>query len=201
MFVFIGHGTGLQMTSYRDLGEDRFLPNMSSNNSLADFSKVETHRKSAAIGVLMGCSSIRLVDSRRKDFNKSAALIFPLASRYFCLSLFSTSKFNYFFFCSPAVFGNLFNVTDVDIDRFLMAFLDDCLTSCWRAGFQGNKEHPAPVLPSQSDFQSKAPLKNLLSSLTEARSRCKLRFLNGSAPVCYGLPLAITRDCVTYDNT
>ena len=40
---------------------------------------------------------------------------------------------------------------------------------------------------------------NLLYALDRARLWCKMRHLNGGAPVCYGLPLAVTRATVVGD--
>lgn len=64
---------------------------------------------------------------------------------------------------SPCVIGNLWDVTDRDIDIFTEKLL--------RFLFQ--------------DGQSTA------QSVASARSACKYRFLTGGAPVCYGLPLKI----------
>jgi separase len=64
---------------------------------------------------------------------------------------------------SPAVLGNLWDVTDVDIDAFTLELLD----------FWG--------LTSLS--QSSLGL-----SISEARKACKLQYLVGASPVLYGLP-------------
>ena len=61
----------------------------------------------------------------------------------------------------PAVAGNLFDVTDADIDRFLLALLDK-----WLARREGN----------------------LGQCVAEAREACKMPFLVGASPVLYGLP-------------
>ena len=61
----------------------------------------------------------------------------------------------------PAVVGNLFDVTDSDIDRYLQSVLQR-----WLNGGQ-----------------------NLIQCVADARSECKLKYLVGAAPVCYGLPM------------
>ncbi len=61
----------------------------------------------------------------------------------------------------PAVAGNLFDVTDADIDRFLTAVLDKWLT------VRGA---------------------SLAQCIADARDVCKLPYLVGSSPVIYGLP-------------
>ena len=61
----------------------------------------------------------------------------------------------------PALVANLWDVTDGEIDRFSKALLDGL-------GAGGG----------------------LLTALTTARAACKLPFLTGAAPVCYGVPLS-----------
>ncbi|XP_053312187.1 separin [Spea bombifrons] len=65
----------------------------------------------------------------------------------------------------PLVLGNLWDVTDREIDRYTVAFLQSWL----KAG---------PGAP-------------LLKYLAESRQAPKLRFLTGAAPVAYGLPVSL----------
>jgi separase len=60
----------------------------------------------------------------------------------------------------PSVVGNLFDVTDADIDRYLLSMLEDWL--------EGDED--------------------LIHSVSNARKDCKLTYLVGSSPVVYGLP-------------
>ena len=60
----------------------------------------------------------------------------------------------------PALIGNLWDVTDGDIDRFCRALL-------------GGLERGAP----------------LLEALVMARRACRQQYFTGAAPVCYGVPL------------
>lgn len=68
--------------------------------------------------------------------------------------------------------ANLWDVTDVDIDRFCTSLLKN-----WLIG------------PS-SDHQGEKTRTHieLLCNLTEARDSCRLRYLIGASPVVYGLP-------------
>ncbi|KAF1740662.1 hypothetical protein MXB_1327 [Myxobolus squamalis] len=65
----------------------------------------------------------------------------------------------------PSVVANLWGVTDKDIDMFLDHFLYDILVN---------------QLP-------------LSTSLAQNRSKCNLRYLNGAAPVIYGIPVSFSK--------
>ena len=65
----------------------------------------------------------------------------------------------------PTVVGNLWDVTDKDIDLFAAALLNQLSD-----GSEG---------------------KSLAAATRQARAACKMKFLNGAAPVCYGLPLSL----------
>lgn len=71
---------------------------------------------------------------------------------------------------SPMVVANLWDVTDKDIDKFSLSVFE--LTSLFGKS-QAN---------SKLDFSE---------GVKQSRLSCNLRFLNGSAPVVYGLPLHI----------
>ncbi|GFO39560.1 separin [Plakobranchus ocellatus] len=98
-----------------------------------------------AVAVVMGCYSSKLEHRPRVD-GDGAPLYFLLAG-------------------CPAVMGNLWVVTDKDIDK-----LTSCMVQQWMTT-------PSP-LP-------------LGLSLNRARNACKLVGLNGFAPVIYGLPVQI----------
>ncbi|KAG7337862.1 peptidase C50 family protein [Nitzschia inconspicua] len=106
--------------------------------------------------VLMGCSSGRLVSINRKncDSVEETPLYYEpegVALSYLCAG-------------APCVVGNLWDVTDNDIDRFSIAFLDHFL----RDG------------------------DNMAKSVSLSRSACKFKYLVGCAPVCYGIPVKPT---------
>src|SRR5699024_8706530 len=64
---------------------------------------------------------------------------------------------------SPAVVGNLWDVTDKDLDRYTMKVLDTWI-----------------------DEEPENPLSLIVSS---ARQECKLKSIIGAAPVYYGVPV------------
>ncbi len=68
---------------------------------------------------------------------------------------------------SPCVVGNLWDVTDVDSDNYNSDLLDR---------FLGGK----------SD--------SLCHAAAEARGACKLSYIVGGAPVCYGLPILLKQE-------
>ena len=66
-------------------------------------------------------------------------------------------------FCSPAVVGNLWDVTDGGIDKFTMKFLHMFFE-------QGDK-------------------RSLTQCVIRSRGECNMKYINGSAPVVYGMPV------------
>jgi len=74
-------------------------------------------------------------------------------------------------FVSPAVVGNLWDVTDKDIDAFGSSILS--------------------LLSGNNEGEGANPQGSLLATLSTSRDTCKLRFLNGAAPVCYGIPIEL----------
>ncbi|CAL1536761.1 unnamed protein product, partial [Lymnaea stagnalis] len=96
-----------------------------------------------AVAVVMGCSSGRLDYKPRLD-GDGGPLYFLLAG-------------------CPTVMGNLWVVTDKDIDKFTLKLVTE-----WMA-----QDRPVPL----SDL------------LKQARQVCRLVGLNGFAPVIYGLPI------------
>lgn len=75
---------------------------------------------------------------------------------------------------SPAIVANLWDVTDRDIDRFSVA-LFDLLVGEEREWSNGKGRQVA----------------TLAHAVAEARSECKMAFIIGHAPVCYGIPVAV----------
>jgi len=74
--------------------------------------------------------------------------------------------------CSGCIIGNLWDVTDRDIDRFQDVTLRSWLNSSGHV--------------------------SLSEAMREGRSACKLRWLTGAAPVIYGFPVKVAR---TYEPT
>uniref|UniRef100_A0A8C6XXF3 separase n=1 Tax=Naja naja TaxID=35670 RepID=A0A8C6XXF3_NAJNA len=96
-----------------------------------------------AVAFLFGCSSAALAVQGNLEGN-GAILKFIMAG-------------------CPLVLGNLWDVTDRDIDRYMQALLNNWL----KAG-------------------SRAPL---LQHIIESRQAPKLRYMIGAAPIAYGLPV------------
>lgn len=74
----------------------------------------------------------------------------------------------FFFFSSnfsPLVVGNLWDVTDREIDRYTLAFLEG-----WMKAGSGA---------------------SLLKYLSESRQAPKLKYIIGAAPVAYGVPVSL----------
>ena len=80
----------------------------------------------------------------------------------------------------PALVANLWDVTDRDIDKFSTALIDSWVDGNLNLEEENHKENGdnGPVKSS-----------SLASELPRAREACKLRFLNGASPVCYGVPV------------
>lgn len=71
---------------------------------------------------------------------------------------------------SPAVVANLWDVTDKDIDRFSCSLFD---------AFIGGEDGTG------------GQALTLAHAVTAARSQCKMPFIVGYAPVCYGIPVSV----------
>ena len=81
----------------------------------------------------------------------------------------------FLFFYSPCIVGNLWDVTDRDIDRLTEEFLDSWI-----------KDHET----DEGSFDEHIATYNTICFyLIKARKACKMAYLNGSAPIIYGLPV------------
>ena len=148
LFMYFGHG-GAQSCFSRRRIEDLIARRTSRSMDAGD------GKCCRATVVLMGCSSGRLESINRKssDLVEETPLYYEpvgVALSYLCAG-------------SPCVVGNLWDVTDHDIDRFSVDLLHHFLGGL-----------TAPSLPK---------------SVRLSRTACKLRYLVGCAPVCYGLPI------------
>lgn len=74
---------------------------------------------------------------------------------------------------SPAVVANLWDVTDRDIDRFSVALLETFVEGEGKGGTRGQERAAT-----------------LAHAVVGARSECKMPFIIGHAPVCYGIPVS-----------
>ncbi|KAG5518182.1 hypothetical protein PMAC_003368 [Pneumocystis sp. 'macacae'] len=77
----------------------------------------------------------------------------------------------------PALVANLWDVTDKDIDRFTSSVL-----AHWGLV-------PSPPSPPQSGCPGPQAGNSLVDAVALSRDHCVLRYLNGAAPVIYGIPV------------
>ena len=130
-----------------------------------------------AVSLLMGCSSGAMTEAG--EFESYGTPI------------------NYMHAGSPAVLATLWDVTDKDIDRFSHTVLEK-----W-----GLFEEPQPDISSspvkkgaKSRGKSKArnansaetERKSLDQAVAEGRDSCIMKYLNGAAPVIYGVPVMLS---------
>ena len=145
LFLYYGHGGTQDFFSSSEL--QRMLEQ--------DESGVSRRLRSAV--VLMGCSSGRLESVIKEGHCRLEEQFLTYLPEGMALSYLAAG--------APSVVGNLWDVTDVDIDRFAIKSLE--------------------LFLEEDDDDSKS----LAQCVALARSACKLRYLTGSAPVCYGLPI------------
>ena len=111
--------------------------------------------------VLMGCSSGRLISVNTPKV--------PTGNEHLHMHYDPEGiALSYLLAGAPCVVGNLWDVTDRDIDRYCLTLLEDFVS-----------DGPNQANQSQS----------LAKCVATARRGCKLRYIVGSAPVCYGLPV------------
>lgn len=143
---------------------------------------------SCAVALLMGCSSGAL-----KDAGEFEPHGMPLA---------------YLIAGSAAVVANLWDVTDKDIDRFSKKVLEDW--GLFKAGSTGarkakettrsrskSRERSQKLLVARDALDDgglfgMAPAKgsiSLVQAIARGRKECHLKYLNGAAPVVYGVPV------------
>ena len=169
LFLYCGHGGGEKcfsrkqveglLMSFERIGTGRSSASSGAggyDDSSDDEYEHSPRRCSSAI-LLMGCSSGRLVsvNSSRTSPPKNLSLEYEpegMALSYLCAG-------------APCVVGNLWDVTDRDIDRFCLALLED-------------------FLDPRGDVS-----KSLPQCVAQARSVCKMRHIVGAAPVVYGVPV------------
>ena len=76
----------------------------------------------------------------------------------------------------PALVANLWDVTDKDIDKFSSVLIDSWVDGKREGANSGDGEAG----------------RTLTEELPLARKSCKFAFLNGAAPVCYGVPVELS---------
>lgn len=140
MVLFFGHGGGQAYFSRSSI--ERLI--------------VPGERRINSSVILMGCSSGSLISVNRKKLSHPEKVSLWYEPEGVALSYLAAG--------APCVIGNLWDVTDRDIDRFSMNLLDR---------FSEGED--------------------LATSLREARNVCKMKYLNGYAPVYYGIPVYLKK--------
>lgn len=157
------------------------------HGSGGQFIRARTVKKldSCAVALLMGCSSGAL-----KDAGEFQPHGMPLA---------------YLLAGSPAVVANLWDVTDKDIDRFSKKVLEDW--GLFKAGSTGAIKEAARSRSKSRERSHKHIGRDalddgglfgtvsakgsisLVQAVARGRKECHLKYLNGAAPVVYGVPV------------
>ena len=152
LFLYYGHGGTQMFFSPSDLQE---MLEADENGS--------TRRLQSSV-ILMGCSSGKLESVIREGHGTLEEQFLAYLPEGMAISYLAAG--------APCVVGNLWDVTDCEIDRFAIKSLEFFL-----AHEEGGHD--------DTGLQAKS----LAECVALARSTCKLQYLTGSAPVYYGLPV------------
>lgn len=160
--------------------EEEFKDNLAASNVLlyfghgsgAHYIPAKTIRKldRCAVTCLMGCSSGSL-----KDAGEFEPYGMPT---------------NYLLAGCPAVLANLWDVTDKDIDRFTKVVFDKwgLLKEEVVEGDEGGLAKKKKGGGGGGTKQGQSRGLSLVEAVAMARDNCVMRYLNGAAPVVYGIP-------------
>ena len=103
------------------------------------------------------------------------------------------------------VVGNLWDVTDKDIDRFCVSALQR-MTTTFKEGEERKKDNNKKgkkkktkkdikktkgKRAKQSEEEEEEEVVDVLRTVALARNDCKMKYLIGAAPVCYGVPVVV----------
>lgn len=164
LFLYCGHGGGESCFSRARVEEMLFYrKDPPCDNSSGRKSNISYRQCKSSI-ILMGCSSGSLSLGGGQGMAKQAS------SDYFFYEPEGIATW-YLMAGAPCVVGNLWDVTDRDIDRYCIELIET---------FFGNEP---PGKPGCS----------LAQCVAIARDACKMRYIVGCAPVCYGVPVYLTR--------
>ncbi len=150
------------------------------HGSGSQYIRARTVRKleKCAVTILMGCSSGALTEAREFE---------PYGT-----------PMNFMQAGCPALLANLWDVTDKDIDLFTCTALEkwgllsDHHTTKRAENSSPMKRVGRPRGGNSSKVTTDLEVDNGLSldqALAQARDSCRLRYLNGAAPVVYGVPV------------
>lgn len=121
--------------------------------------------------MIWGCSSGFLKDLG--DFDPVGTPYHYMVAGWYANSIHPRSITDYLPAYSPSLVANLWDVTDRDIDTFSQTVLS-------KVGLD--------TITTPSLTTLKGP-RNLTQAIAESRDVCHLRYLNGAAPVVYGIPV------------
>mmetsp|Transcript_63794 Transcript_63794/g.94766 ORF Transcript_63794/g.94766 Transcript_63794/m.94766 type:complete len:175 (+) Transcript_63794:907-1431(+) len=160
LFLYCGHGGGERFFTRSQV--ERLLLNAEPHQRTDhnEGNSLHVRRKCRASVILMGCSSGKLLSVNASKSVDSVHLPMHYEPEGIALSYLCAG--------APCVVGNLWDVTDRDIDRYCVTLLEHFL----RSG--QNNDDPNPSLPE---------------CVAAARDACKMRYIVGCAPVCYGVPV------------
>ncbi|GME67231.1 unnamed protein product [[Candida] boidinii] len=95
--------------------------------------------------------------------------------------------YNYLLGGSPMVLVNLWDVTDKDIDKFTISMLQK-----WElfVDYDSLKSFSLNTCNDDSTDDNEFP-SNLSEAIRDSRDTCTLKYLNGAAPILYGIPMTL----------
>lgn len=121
-----------------------------------------------AVAFLMGCSSGTLTEAG--DYEPYG------------------TPMNYLHAGSPALVATLWDVTDKDIDRFAQSTFERWGLISGDGEGSSSKKGKSRASPQSSSGHSGSASVALDEAVCESRGACVLKYLNGAAPVIYGVP-------------
>ena len=98
----------------------------------------------------------------------------------------------------PAVVGNLWDVTDRDLDRFCVAHLGSWLQQDIVSDMISKAHKQDSGLSGRANNSQGQPALQIAAAVVHGRAACYLSSLVGAAPVCYGLPCSLSNSPATH---
>lgn len=168
-------------TDFETMLHDKSLMLYFGHGGGAQYIRGRTIRKmdKCAVTLLMGCSSAKMTE---------CGVYEPYGMPW-----------NYLNAGSPAVVGTLWDVTDRDIDRFAEELMADWGLIDTRAGIDTKTAKKSGKAKAEKENratrrtcdQGKCGPASLDQAVAQARDACLLKYLNGAAPVMYGIPVVL----------
>ena len=172
LFIYMGHGAGELYLSPRALQMMMLLDDENKapvDGSIVSHTDISNHSDICILAnLLMGCSSGALSQTSEPYLESPSGTVL-----------------SYIMSGSSMTCGNLWDVTDKDIDRFSKSLLDKWLL------IEQMAKKPGNVTGMIHTKTSSDPV-CMGTAISACRRTCKLPYLNGAAPVCYGLPTCIS---------